>query len=60
MRKLLFLALLGFGVWWLLSKRRASTREATVGYEDGSAIVLEEGAFELEGLVLAARQALQA
>lgn len=60
MRKLVLLALVAFGVWWLLSRRRASAREATVGYEDGSAIVLEEGAFELDGLVLAAREALGA
>jgi len=60
MRRLLLLALLAAGVWWVLSRRRASAREATVGYEDGAAIVMEEGAPELEGLGLAAREALRA
>jgi hypothetical protein len=60
MRKLVFLALLGLAAWWFLSRRRTPTSEATIGYDDGSALVLEEDALELDGLVAAAREALRA
>jgi hypothetical protein len=60
MRKLVFLALVGLAAWWFLSRRRSPTREATIGYEDGSALVLEEDAPELERLEAAAREAVRA
>jgi hypothetical protein len=61
MRKILALLLLaGLAGWWLLSRRRVSPREATIGYDDGSALVLDEETPELDGLVAAAREALRA
>jgi hypothetical protein len=59
-RRLLLLALAGLGAWWLLSRRRGPVREATVGFDDGSAVVLEEGSVDLEALVGPARDALRA
>jgi hypothetical protein len=57
-RRLLFLAALGGLVWAVLSRRRPVTPQATVGYEDGSALTLEDGAPALEPLVRAAGEAL--
>ena len=59
MRRLLFLGALAGGVWWLLGRRRTVTAErAAVGYDDGSSLMLEAGAPELERLLRIARGAL--
>lgn len=57
MRRLLFLLVLG-GLVWALARRRPRAPEATVGYEDGSALTLEDGAAGLERLVRAASAAV--
>ncbi|HEU0336191.1 MAG TPA: hypothetical protein VFR43_06525 [Gaiellaceae bacterium] len=58
MRRLLLLLALGALVWLVLSRRRAGAPQATVGYEDGSALTLEDGAPGLEPLVRAASGAV--
>ena len=58
MRRLVVLVALAAAAWALLGRRRPRGPEATVGYEDGSAVTLAEGAPELDALVRAAREAL--
>ena len=58
MRRLLFLLVLAGLVWAALARRRPPARQATVGYEDGSALTLEDGAAGLEPLVRAASGAV--
>jgi hypothetical protein len=57
-RRLLFLLVLGGLVWAALARRRPRAPEATVGYDDGSALTLEDGAAGLEPLVRAASAAV--
>lgn len=59
MRRLLLLGLAAGAAWWLLGRRMSSEApRAVVGFEDGSSVVLEDGAPELERLVATAREAL--
>lgn len=52
MRRLLALALIGGLVWWLLGRRRTGTATgATIGYADGSSVILEAGSPELDRLL---------
>lgn len=61
MRRVLWLAFLGGVVWIVVSRLRHRTGpRATVGYDDGSSVVLESGAPELDRLTLAAETALKA
>jgi hypothetical protein len=57
-RRLLLLLALGGLVWAVLARRRPGAPQATVGYEDGSALTLEDGAPGLDPLVRAASGAL--
>jgi hypothetical protein len=59
MRRLAVLLVLAAGAWILLSRRRAPGPVATIGYDDGSTLVLEPGSPELERLVRAADWVLQ-
>ena len=60
MRRLLVLAALAAGVWWVLSRRATVAADrATVGYDDGSSVTLEAGAPELERLLRIARGAIR-
>lgn len=58
MRRLLVLLALGGLVWAAATRRRPGVTAVTVGYEDGSALTLEEGAPQLEPVLQAAREAL--
>jgi hypothetical protein len=58
MRKLLALAALVGGIFWLLRRRNASVPRAAIGYADGSSLSLEPGSPELDRLTAAARRAL--
>ena len=52
MRRLLSLALIGGLVWWLLGRRRTGVRTgATIGYADGSSVILDAGSPELDRLL---------
>ena len=52
MRKLLSLALIGGLVWWLHGRRRTEPQAgATIGYADGSSVILEAGSPELDRLL---------
>ena len=52
MRRLLTLALIGGLVWWLLGRRRAGVESsATIGYADGSSVILDAGSPELDRLL---------
>jgi hypothetical protein len=57
-RRVLLLAALAVGGWWLLRNRRRPEPRAVVGYADGSTIELEAGSAELERMVATARSAL--
>lgn len=58
MRRLLAALALGGLAWAALARRRPARAAVIVGYEDGSALTLEEGAPQLEPLLRAAREAL--
>jgi hypothetical protein len=60
MRKLLLLAVIGGIVYWFLNRRGGSgnRQSVTIGYVDGSAVTLEQGAPELDRLVQVASEAL--
>jgi hypothetical protein len=58
MRKLLALAVIGGIVYWFLNRSSDDRQSATIGYADGSAVSLEQGAPELDRLVLIASDAL--
>ncbi len=52
MRRLLALAVVGGLVWWLLGRRRTGIRTgATIGYADGSSVILDAGSPELDRLL---------
>jgi len=52
MRRLLSLALIGGLVWWLLGRRRTGAPTgATIGYADGSSVILDAGSPELDRLL---------
>jgi hypothetical protein len=53
-RRLVVLLVLAVGAWALLSRRRAPGPVATIGYDDGSTLVLEPGSPGLDRLVRAA------
>jgi hypothetical protein len=59
MRRLAVLLVLAAAAWVLLSTRRAPGPVATIGYDDGSTLILEPGSPELERLVRAADGVLQ-
>jgi hypothetical protein len=58
MRRLLLLLALGALVWLVRSRRRSRAPQATVGYDDGSSLTLEDGAPGLEPLLRAASGAV--
>ena len=59
MRKLLALAVIGGIVYWFLNRGGSEDgQSATIGYADGSAVTLEQGAPELDRLVQIASEAL--
>jgi hypothetical protein len=59
MRKLLGLAVIGGIVYWFINRGGADDgQRATIGYVDGSAVILEPGSPELDRLVLIASEAL--
>ena len=59
MRKLLALAIIGGVVYWFLNRGASGDgQSATIGYADGSAVTLEQGAPELDRLVQIASEAL--
>jgi hypothetical protein len=61
MRKLVALLVLAAAAWWLLSqRRRAAVERVVVGYDDGTATVLEPGSAERELLLGTAAEALRA
>lgn len=52
MRRLFSLALIGGLVWWLLGRRRTGVQTgATIGYVDGSSVILEAGSPEVDRLL---------
>jgi hypothetical protein len=52
MRRLLFLALVGGLVWWFLGRRRTGVQAGvTIGYADGSSVILDAGSPELDRLL---------
>lgn len=58
-RRLLGLAAIAAGAWWLFGRRgRGGGERVAVGYADGSAVTLEEGAPQLERMLEIARAAL--
>jgi hypothetical protein len=61
MRRLAVLLALAALAWTLLSRRRRPPAAlATIGYDDGSQLILEAGSPDLERLALAAEGALAA
>jgi len=59
MRKLLALAVIGGIVYWFLNRGAPGDgQNVTIGYVDGSAVTLEQGAPELDRLVQIASEAL--
>jgi hypothetical protein len=58
-RRLLLLAGVAALVWRRIRRSRAAPVRASLGYRDGSTIVLERGAPELERLVGIAREAFR-
>ena len=60
MRRLALLALIGAVAWWFVGRRRCEPEEsATIGYADGSAVTLDPGSPELDGLLQIAAEALR-
>jgi hypothetical protein len=58
MRRLLLLALAGLA-WWLLVRRpRTAAERVTIGYEDGSSVVLDANGPDAERLLTSARGVL--
>ena len=58
MRRLILLAALGGGAWWLFGRRsRTSEAGATIGFVDGSSVTLDAGSPELDRLLLIASEA---
>jgi hypothetical protein len=59
MRRLVALAIIGGIVYWFLNRGGSEDgQSATIGYADGSAVTLEQGAPELDRLVQIAAEAL--
>lgn len=58
MRRLLSFALVGGLAWWFFGRRQEPARpSATIGYADGSSVLLEPGSPELDRLLLIAGEA---
>lgn len=52
MRRLLGLVLAAAAAWWFVGRRGSeSGPAATIGYDDGSSVTLEEGSPELDRLL---------
>ena len=52
MRRLIPLALIGGLAWWFLGRRRTGVQTgATIGYADGSSVILDAGSPELDRLL---------
>lgn len=58
-RRLLVLTGVAALVWHRIRRSRAASSRASLGYSDGSTVVLERGAPELERLVGIAREAFR-
>jgi hypothetical protein len=58
MRRLLVLAGLVAGVWWLVRRKRRQEPRAVIGYGDGSSLEVAADTPELDRLVATARSVI--